>query len=280
LRTWAAGLCIASAVGLVLVDAVTTWAENTLLSTSGFLAAVRPLPTDPAVETQIVDEVQRRLTAALDRSPARIGPRLLGAEQVRRLAADAVPAVLRSAAFQQAWQAALSTGHTELVKILRHQNAMLTVTPSGLEVTVGIAVEQLADQAGLPRRLASNLPADLTISVTLIQNQDLHRAAHTVRLADDLSGVLILAITALGSVGLLLVRRRRRTLIAGLAAAAIAAGAARLVLAWAQSHESRPVIADAAARHLVAPLATDLLTITAVCALAAAVLSWGAMSGR
>lgn len=54
---------------------------------------------------------------------------------------------------------------------------------------------------------------------------------------------------------------------------AIAAGAARLVLAWAQSHGSRPVIADAAARHLVAPLATDLLTTAAVCALAAAVIS-------
>lgn len=273
LRTWAAGLCIAGAVGLVLVDAVTTWAENTLLSTSGFLAAMRPLPTDPAVETQIVDDVQRRLTAALDRSPARIGPRLLSTGQVRRLAVDAVPAVLRSAVFQQAWQAALSTGHTELVKVLRHHNAMLTVTPSGLDVTVSIALEQLVDQAGLPRGPASNLPADLAISVTLIQNQDLHRAAQTVRLADDLSGVLILAITALGSVGLLLVRRRCQTLVAGLAAVAIAAGAARLVLAWGQSHGSRPVIADAAAHHLVAPLATDLVTITAVCALAGAVLN-------
>ena len=271
LRTWAAGLCIAGAVGLVLVDAVTVWAENTLLSTSGFLAAVRPLPTDPAVETQIIDNVQRRLTAALDRSPVRIGPRLLGTGQVRQLVADAVPAVLSSAAFQQAWKAALSTSHTELVKVLRHRSTLLTATPSGLDVTVSIALEQLADQAGLPRQLASNLPADLHISVTLIQNQDLHRAAQAVQLADDLSGVLILAITTLGFAGLLLARRRCRALIAGLATVTIVAGAARLILTWGQSYGSRPITADVAARHLLAPLATTLLTIAVICALTAAV---------
>lgn len=271
LRTWAAGLCIAGAVGLVLVDAVTVWAENTLLSTSGFLAAVRPLPTDPAVETQIIDNVQRQLTAALDRSPARIGPRLLTGP-VRQLAADAVPAVLGSAAFQQAWKAALSISHTELVKVLRHHSTLLIVTPSGLDVTVSIALEQLVDQAGLPRQLASNLPADLAISVTLIQNQDLHRAAQAVRLADDLSGVLILAIITLGFAGLLLARRRCRALTAGLAAVTITAGAARLTLAWGQSYGSRPIIADVAARHLLAPLATNLLTIAVICALATVVL--------
>jgi hypothetical protein len=271
LRTWAAGLCIAGAVGLVLVDAVTVWAENTLLSTPGFLAAVRPLPTDPAVETQIIDNVQRRLTAALDRSPARIGSRLLSTGQVQQLVADAVPAVLGSAAFQQAWKAALSTSHTELVKVLRHHSTLLTVTPSGLDVTVSIALEQLVDQAGLPRQLASNLPADLAISVTLIQNQDLHRAAQAVQLADDLSGVLILAITTLGFVGLLLARRRCRALITGLATVAITAGAARLTLTWSQSYGSRPIIADVATHHLVAPLATNLLTIAVICALAAAV---------
>jgi hypothetical protein len=272
LRTWAAGLCIAGAVGLVLVNAVTVWAENTLLSTSGFLAAVRPLPTDPTVETQIIDNVQRQLTAALDRSPGRIGPRRLLTGQVRQLVAEAVPAVLDSAAFQQAWKAALSTSHTELVKALRHHSTLLTVTPSGLDVTVSIALEQLVDQAGLPRRLASNLPADLPISFTLIQNQDLHRAAQAVQLADDLSGVLIPAITTLGFVGLLLARRRCRALIAGLAAVTITVGAARLIIAWGQSYGSRPIIADVAARHLLAPLATTLLTIAAFCALATAVL--------
>ncbi|GAB2863212.1 hypothetical protein GCM10027176_76340 [Actinoallomurus bryophytorum] len=270
MRTWAAGLCIAGAVGLVLVDAVTAWAENTLLSTSGFLAAIRPLPTDPTVEIQIIDNVQRQLTAALDRSPARIGPRLLSTGQVRQLVADAVPVVLGSAEFQQAWKAALSTGHAELVKVLRHHSMLLTVTPSGLDVTVSIALEQLADQAGLPRQLASNLPADLPISVTLIQNQDLHRAAQAVQLADDLSGVLILAITTLGFMGLLLARHRRRALITGLAAVAIAAGAARLIIAWGQSPGSRPIIADVAARYLVAPLATNLITIAVICALTAA----------
>ena len=276
LRTWAAGLCVAGAVVLVLVDTVTVWAENTLLSTSGFLAAVRPLPTDPAVEPQIVDTVQRRLTAALDRSPAPIGPRLLRTGQVRRLAAGAVPAVLGSAAFQQAWKVALSSSHAELVKVLRHQSTLLAVTPGGLDVTVSVAVDRLADHARLPRRLTSDLPADLTISVTLIKNRDLRRAARAVRLADDLSGGLVLAIAALGSAGLLLARRRCRTLVAGLAAVAVvagsAAGAARLILTWGRSSGSRPVIADVAARHLMAPMATNLVTIAVGCALSAGVL--------
>jgi hypothetical protein len=146
------------------------------------------------------------------------------------------------------------------------------VTPRGLDVTVSIASRQLADQAGLPRQLASSLPADLAISVTLIQNQDLHRAAQAVRLADGLSRVLIPAITALGFVGLLLARRRCRALTTGLATVAIAAGAARLILAWGRSQGSRPIVADVAARHLVAPLATNLLTIAVTCALAATIL--------
>ncbi|MFD8382296.1 hypothetical protein ACFV2X_27900 [Streptomyces sp. NPDC059679] len=62
--------------------------------------------------------------------------------------ANAVPAVLGSAAFQQAWKAALPISHAELIAVLRHHNKMLT----------------------LP---ASNLPADLPVPVTLIQNQDL-----------------------------------------------------------------------------------------------------------
>ncbi|WP_433182160.1 hypothetical protein [Actinoallomurus sp. CA-150999] len=257
-------------MGSVLVDAVTMWAESTLLSTSGFVAAVRPLPTDPAVETQIIDNAQRQLIAALDRSPARIGPRLLITAQVRQVMAGAVPAVLGSAAFQQAWKAALSTGHAELVAVLRHHNTLLTLTPNGLDLTVNIALAQMIDQAGPPHQLASGLPADLPVSVTLIQNQDLHYAAQAVRLSDELSEVLTPAIATLGFVGLLLARRRGRALIAGFAAAAIAAGAARLLIAWGQSYGSRPIIADVAARHLVAPLTTDLVTIAVACALASA----------
>jgi hypothetical protein len=56
-------LYIAGAVGSVLVATVTMWTQNTLLSRSGFLAAVQPLPTDPAVEAQITDMAQRQVIA-------------------------------------------------------------------------------------------------------------------------------------------------------------------------------------------------------------------------
>lgn len=275
LRTWASGLCIAGAVCLVPVDAVTMWAEDTLLSTSGFQTAIRPMPTDPAVEKQIIDNVRRQVSAALDRSPAqvRLGARLLGSGTVRQLIADAVPAILESAAFQRAWKAALSTAHAELVQVLRHHSALLTLTPGGLDVTVGIALKQLVDLAGLPHQLASNLPASLPITVKLIQKRDLHRAAQTVQLTDKLSRALILAVAALGFAGLLLARRRRWAAIATLAAAAITSGAVRLTVAWGQSHRSRPTIADAAVRYLVAPLTTNLVTIVVTCSLAATALT-------
>jgi hypothetical protein len=267
LWAWAAVLCIAGAVALVPADQVTAWAQNTLLSTPGFVAAMQSVPADPAVEKQIADDVQRQVTAALDRSPAAGLP---STGLVQRLAAYAVPAIVRSAAFQQGWKAALSASHAQLVKVLRNHSALLAVTPSGLDVTVHVSVKQLADQAGLPRHLASILPASLAISYTLIQNQALHRATQAVWLADDLSGALVPANVILGLAGLLLARRRVRALIAGLTAVAITLGAARLIIAWVQSNGSRPVIANVALRHLLAPLAGNLVMIAAICALAAA----------
>jgi hypothetical protein len=268
MRTWAAGLCIAGTVVLILLNTVSTWAENTVLSTPGFLAAMRSLPTDPAVAAQIVDEVQRQLTAALDRSPAGIGTRLLGGGQIRHLVADAVPSILDNAAFQRAWQAALSDSHAELVRVLRNRSALLTVTPGGLDVNVRVAVAQLVDH-GLPRQLAPILPAGLGVSVTLVHNRALRRAAQSVRLADLLSGVLLPAVIVLGSLGLLLARHRCRALLAGLATLAVAAGAARLVIGWGQSYGSRPVVTDVAAHRLVAPLAANLVMTAGSCVLAA-----------
>ncbi|GAB2769537.1 hypothetical protein [Streptomyces daliensis] len=270
LRACAAGLCLAGAAGLVMASETTVWAEDTLLSTSGFVAAMEPLPADPAVEKQIGEQVERRLSDAVGRVPG-IGPRLVDDAQVRRMVAEAVPALVDSAAFERAWKAALRTSHTELVNTLRDDGSLMTLTPGGLDVTVHVAVEQLGGKAGLPDPLVSVLASELDLSFTLVQNHTMHRAAQAVRLTDVLSGVLVPATVGLGLAGLLLARRRFRALTAALAAVAAATGTARLIIAWAQtSAASRPVVADVAVRRLTEPLADGLVTVMGVSAVAVA----------
>ncbi|MFM9442821.1 hypothetical protein [Streptomyces acidiscabies] len=260
LRACAAGLCIAGAAGLVVVGQTTRWAEGTLLSTSGFVAALAPVPDDPAVGRQIGDQVQRQLFDAVERTGLPSLP--FGEARVRRMVADAAPAFVDSAAFQWSWKAALRTSHAQLVDILR-DDSLIGLSRDGLDITVHVAVEE----AGVPGPLAALLPPDLDLSFTLIRKPALHRAAQAVEVTDAMSGVLVPGAAGLGVAGLLLARRRVRALVVALAAVAFATGAVRLVIAVARSAgPSRPAVADAAVRGLTEPLADGLVTVMAVSA--------------
>jgi hypothetical protein len=217
--------------------------------------------------------VERQLSHAVDDRAPGIGSRLVGDARVRRMVAEAAPAVVDSAAFARAWKAALRTSHAELVEVLRDDDSFMTLAPGGLDVTVHVAVERLGEKAGLPDPLASALPPELDLSFTLIENHTMHRAAQAVRLTDVLSGALVPAAVTLALAGLLLARRRLRTLAAALAAVVVAAGAARLIIVWARtSAPPRPAVADAAVRRLAEPLADDLVTVMVVGAVASAAL--------
>ncbi|QNP74685.1 hypothetical protein IAG44_38035 [Streptomyces roseirectus] len=255
-----------------MVHGTTAWTQDTLLSTSGFVAALAPLPTDPAAERQIEDQVERQLAEAVDRVPGAVSP-VLGAVRVRRMVAEAAPAVVDSAAFRWAWRAALRTSHAELVGILRDDASFVDLTPGGLDLTVRLAVDRLGEQAGLPGPLVSVLPGELDLSFRLVENDAMHRGEQAVRVTDTLSRVLLPAAVALGVAGLFLARRRFRALAVALAAVACAVGAARLLLAVAQaSAPPRPAVADVAVRRLVEPLADGFVTVMAVSAVACAAL--------
>ncbi|KND30151.1 hypothetical protein [Streptomyces acidiscabies] len=256
LRACAAGLCIAGAAGLVVVGQTTRWAEDTLLSTSGFVAALAPVPDDPAVGKLIGEQAQRQLFDAADLSLP------FGEAQVRRMVADATPSLVDSAAFRWSWKAALRTSHAQLVDILR-DDSLIGLSRDGLDITLHVAVKE----AGVPGPLAALLPPDLDLSFTLIRKPALHRAAQAVEVTDALSGVLVPAAVGLGIAGLLLARRRVRALVVALAAIAFVTGAVRLVIAVAQSTgPSRPAVADAAVRGLTEPLTDGLVTVMAVSA--------------
>ncbi|WP_416971101.1 hypothetical protein [Streptomyces sp. 4F14] len=263
LRACAAGLCVVGAAALVVAGETTVWAHDTLLSTPGFVAALEPLPADPAAKEQIEDQVERQLADAADRLPG----------AVRRRVAEAAPAVVDSAAFRWAWKAALRTTHAELVGILRDDASFVDLKPGGLDITVHVAVERLGEEAGLPGALVSALPAELDLSFTLLRKPALHRAEQVVGVTDTLSGVLFPAAAGLGVAGLLLARRRVRALAVELGAVAVAVGAVRLVIALALSTAPpRPAVADVAVDGLTRPLAGGLVTVLAVSAVASGVV--------
>jgi hypothetical protein len=63
-RRWITAVCLALAVLLAPATQLVAWAEGTLLSTSGFVAALGALPRDPAAQTQITAQLDRQLQRA------------------------------------------------------------------------------------------------------------------------------------------------------------------------------------------------------------------------
>jgi hypothetical protein len=63
-RRWISAACLTLTVLLTPAVQLTAWAEGTLLSASGFTAALGTLPRNPAVQAQITTQIDRQLQRA------------------------------------------------------------------------------------------------------------------------------------------------------------------------------------------------------------------------
>ena len=146
------------------------WAEGTLLSTSGFVAALGTLPRDPAVQSQITAQLDRQLQRA-GRARGTLASRLADTAE-RQVVARAVPAIVGSPAFLRLWRTALTAAHSQLLLILRGRSHLLAITGSALTVHVPVAARTLLNATGLPRQLDRLLPAAIPVSVTIYHGRD------------------------------------------------------------------------------------------------------------
>jgi hypothetical protein len=267
-RRWITAACLTLAVLLTPVVQLTAWAEGTLLSTSGFVAALGPLPSDPAVQAQAAAQIDRQLQRAGTANGTLASPLAeLAESQVPR----AVPAILVSPAFLRPWRTALGAAHHQLLLVVRDRSHILAINGSALTVNVPMAARTLINATGLPPQLGRLLPSSTPVSVTILDNAALGRASTIVRLTDDLSRILLPADVALALAGLATARDRRRALLA-IAIPVAALGALEALGIRLLTRTAGSPLVRAATGALTAPLTDQLLLTSAICAALVALL--------
>jgi hypothetical protein len=234
---------------LVLLSTTVVWAHRTLLNTDTFVGTVAPVFKDPAVvsvvATRATDQLftelnlQARLKASL---PPKIGFAAAPiANATQGYVAGQLTNVLANPKFQNAWIAALTLMHQELVAVLHGQQPAGVSTSNGYIVlnTVPLINQALKQLSGLvsdltgknvtlptitsaepPQQAVNKLSQALGVQlpsnfgeITLIRSTDLASVRQLVKAFDGLTIVLPLVTIVLIALTLWLSVNRRRTVL-------------------------------------------------------------------
>jgi hypothetical protein len=131
-RAAAAALAVTFLV-LLPVAVISAWIRGTVLSTSGYVAAVTPVAANPAVRAAVQDVVstavdtglkdaERSLPAAAGMLAGPVNSRLAG------LAKDGVGEFMASPAFQRLWADANQVAHRQLISVLNGDSTLVSAT--------------------------------------------------------------------------------------------------------------------------------------------------------
>jgi hypothetical protein len=213
-RAVAAALVVAFAV--LLPAAITSaWIRGTILSTSGYVAAVTPIAASPVVHAAVQDAVTSRIDAALSRagtskaSPARVLAGPLGT-WLAGLAGEGVSRFMASQAFQRLWADANRFAHSQLIGVLNGDSTVVKAT--GGEVAL-----------------------NLRTRIPLFSVAALAGPRHGYRILVAITS-LVLILTPLALVGALAASpHRRRTLIQMSNGGTLTVLAVMIAMSWGQS---------------------------------------------
>jgi hypothetical protein len=140
-RALAAGL--ATAFVMLLPAAVTgAWLRGTVLSTSGYVAAVTPVATNPVVRATVREAVTSQSDAALNSAakalpsvPAALAGPLTGG--LAAVTGNNVSQFMASPAFRQLWVTANTVAHSQVIALLNGNSTL--VQPSGGHLVLNLA---------------------------------------------------------------------------------------------------------------------------------------------
>jgi hypothetical protein len=138
----AAAAALAAAFAVLLPAAITSaWIRGTILSTSGYVAAVTPVAVSPAVRAAVQDAITSQVDAALSDIGTSLPPsaRVLAGPLGTALvsfARNRVSQLMASQAFQGLWADANRLAHSQLIGVLNGDSALVTAT--GGEVVLNL----------------------------------------------------------------------------------------------------------------------------------------------
>jgi hypothetical protein len=232
---------------LVLLSTTVVWAHRTLLNTDTFVGTVSPVFKDPAVASAVATRATDQLFTELDlqaRLRASLPPKVSFAaapitNATEGYVAGKLTSVLANPKFQDAWIAALTFMHRNLVEVLRGQQAAAISTSDGYIVlnTVPVINQALGKVSGLasdltgknvtlptitsadpPQQAVNKLSKALGVQlpsnfgeITLVRSSDLGSIRQLVKAFDGLTLILPLVTIVLIALTLWLSVNRRRT---------------------------------------------------------------------
>jgi hypothetical protein len=262
-----AAAVLAGLFAVLLPVAITAaWVRVTVLSTSGYVAAVAPVAADPAVRSIVKAAATAEVGPALTRAAATSLPSRLAflagplGNGLAVLIGDGIDRAMDSPEFQRLWQAANTTAHSQLISVLDGRSSAVAATGGQVVLNLIPLVNEALKQAAsrlsamtgttvrapvitrIPAaacrqaaRLAhTNLPADCG-QVPLFPATALTGPQHAFRLLNDATLALLLLTPAAGAAALLCSPGRRRTLLALTVAATVTLLATVIALTRAQS---------------------------------------------
>ncbi len=234
---------------LVLLSTTVVWAHRTLLNTGTFVGTVSPVFKDPAVASAVATRATDQLFTELDlqaRLKASLPPKVSFAaapiaSATKGYVAGELTTVLANPKFQDAWIAALTFMHHDLVAVLRGQQNAALSTSNGYVVlnTVPLINQALGKVSGLasdltgknvtlptitsadpPQQAVNKLSKALGVQlpsnfgeITLVRSSDLATVRQGVKAFDGLTYILPLVAIALIALSLWLSVNRRRTVL-------------------------------------------------------------------
>ncbi|HEV3351692.1 MAG TPA: hypothetical protein VG076_02145 [Acidimicrobiales bacterium] len=247
---------------LTPVAVLVTYGKTQILDTDRYVATVKPLASDPAIQNYIADTLTTNLLAQVDVKAyvnqalsavqgapalqalpgqgqavqAQASQALQGlagpiSSAVESFVHQAVLRVVQSSQFQQLWVSGNRVAHAQIVKVLTGEGAAVTVSRDGavkvdLKGLAGKVKDQL-DSAGLT--IVDKVPLDkVSGSITLFQSKELYQARSGAKALNTIGYALPFLVVACFGGAILLSVRKRRAFIK--AAFFFAAGAVVLAL--------------------------------------------------
>ncbi|WP_333741969.1 hypothetical protein, partial [Streptomyces sp. IBSBF 2806] len=195
LRTALSAVLVALSCLLVPFGALAAWAAYGLTDTRGYVTAMAPLASDPAVRDAVADTVGDGVAREAGMNPVFLR--------------DAVRSFTATRAYRTAWDAGNTAAHTAVMKALRDDRADGPVTVDLATVTAPLKRQMTADHVPFAERL----PVEHT-RVALLPSDDLAALRKGYRVLDVAGFWLPLAAVAFGVAGIAVAACRRRAITA------------------------------------------------------------------
>jgi len=221
-------LCVAVLLilGFLLtpVAVLVTYAKTQVLDTDRYVATVRPLASNPAVQDYVATTVANSLLAQVnvkqyvtealpDRAQALSGP-ISGA--VESFVREASVRAVQSDLFARVWVQANQVAHAQMVRVLTGDSAAVKVQRNGavqvdLRGVAGAVKQQLQD-SGLT--IAEKIPLDrVNGNITIFQSEDLYKARKAASLLNTVGYALPFIVFGCFGLAILISPRHRRAFI-------------------------------------------------------------------